>query len=284
MLLITGGNGQLGKKLITQILSLKRQETLAVSVRDLDKAQDFIHPNLSLRKADFNDVTALRKSMAGIKTLFLISSDAPVTIRLQQHQNAIDVAKESGVSHILYTSFIDVDKSSPFAFSHIHAKTEEYIKKSGLNYTFLRNNLYTELLTLVRLSDTNQFSLPAGTGKVAFITRHDIATFAAKALMQPELHRNKIYKLTGPRAYSYDEIAQLLSQRLNKPISYAPVTVENFISKLTQNGMPKPLVEAIAGMYLAISDEQFGYAKISQDYENMVGAPAQDAQQFLLEM
>ncbi len=282
MILITGGNGKLGRAVISKLTMLAKKEQIVVSVRDIKKAQDLIDEGIQVRQADFADTHSLSNAFEGIDKLFLISADGPAELRIRQHKNVIDSAKKYGIKHIFYTSFIDVAENSPFIFSQTHAQTESYLQASGIAYTILRNNLYSDLLPLVKLSECGNFSLPAGKGKVAFISREDIATFAATILLQPhDEHRNKIYKLTGPHAYSYFEIAQMLAQRLQSPVSYIPGTAKHFIKKLTHFGLPAWLTESIAGMYLAIGHEQLGYSDISEDFEKIVGSPALDVQAWL---
>lgn len=280
MILVTGGNGQIGRKLINRLSEQK--VPFAVTVRDLNKAQDLLAANMMVKQADYEDRDSLARAFVGVDKLFLISADGPAQVRIRQHQNAIAVAKQCGIQHIFYTSFIDVAPNSPFEFSQVHAQTESDLKESGLNYTILRNNLYSDLLLMVKLSETGHFSLPAEQGKVAFISRNDIATFAATVLAQPsDMHCNQIYQLTGPRSYSYSEIADLLTQRLKREVYYRSGTVNDFIYALTKAGLPEWKTKSLAGMYQAIAQEELGYGQISSDFERIVGYPAQDVQDFM---
>ena len=186
-----------------------------------------------------------------------------------------------GIKHVFYTSFIDVAANSPFEFSAIHAKTEAFIKKSGLIYTILRNNLYADFLARLTPDANDCISLPAAGERVAFISREDIATFAVKVLLKSEIHQNKIYKLTGSKAYSFFEIAELITKRNKKIISYVPDTPEKFTNKLVQSGMPEWVSHAVTSMYEAVSDQKLGYAKVSPDFEKVVGRSTQDISLFL---
>ena len=63
--------------------------------------------------------------------------------------------------------------------------------------------------------------VPAGHGATAFVDAADIGAVAAAALLDPERHRNRAWTPTGPQALTYDEIAQTLSDTLDRPIRYA---------------------------------------------------------------
>lgn len=281
MIAITGGNSVLGRMIISKLQTFISKNQLIISVRDINKAKDLIDSGFEVRQADFDDRAALKQAFTGISKLIFISGAAPTARRIQQHINIVESAKEMGVQYVLYTSFIDVAPNSSFAFSSIHAKTESSIKQSGLTYTLLRNNLYADFLARLIPDANDNISLPAGNGKVAFISREDIADFAVKVLLQSDLHQNKIYHLTGPKAYSWFDIAELMAKKNKTQISYVHCSPEKFANKLIHAGMPAWASQAITSMYLAVSNEKFGYATVSSDYENVVGHSAQTINKFL---
>jgi len=67
--------------------------------------------------------------------------------RIEQHRAAIAAAKAAGVEHIIYTSFADPDPR--FLVAADHWATERALAGSGLRWTVLRHNLYTEYLELL---------------------------------------------------------------------------------------------------------------------------------------
>jgi NAD(P)H dehydrogenase (quinone) len=271
MILVLGGNSVLGRMIISKLQTQFSKDKIIISVRDLKKAKDLIDCGYEVRQADFDDKATLKSTFSGITTLFFISGTAPTNQRIQQHKNVVETAKESGIKHVFYTSFIDVSENSPFAFSAIHAKTESFIKQSGLFYTILRNNLYADFLARLAPDAYDCISLPTTGGRIAFISREDIATFAVKVLLKSELHQNKIYELTGAKAYSFFEIAELITEKNKKNISYVPATSVDYMNKLIQTGLPKWASQAITSMYEAVNDPTLGYAKISSDFEKVVG-------------
>jgi uncharacterized protein YbjT (DUF2867 family) len=50
----------------------------------------------------------------------------------------IDCAKEAGVKKIVYTSHTQTSLDSPFGYIREKAKVEDYIKKSGLKWGFVK--------------------------------------------------------------------------------------------------------------------------------------------------
>ena len=108
-------------------------------------------------------------------------------------------------------------------------------------------------------------ALPGAQGKVAFITRADIAKAAAAALAE-KATGNKIYEITGPKAYDLHEVATLLAAKWNKPVAVAELPQEAFAGMLSGMGLPPFLVEALQGIRAAVGAGEF--AAVSNDFEN----------------
>jgi NAD(P)H dehydrogenase (quinone) len=143
--------------------------------------------------------------------VIIISTDAldGEGTRLRQHLAAVAAAKSAGVGRIFYTSMPNPGESK-VSFAPDHLKTEEAIKASGLAYTIFRNGWYMEnlFMALPPALASGQWFSSAGTGKIAHIARDDIARAIAAGLAAP-VPENVTYTLTGPVAYTTDEIAAM---------------------------------------------------------------------------
>src|SRR5690606_1690766 len=132
---------------------------------------------------------------------------------------------------IVYTgvSLKDVNTSAIKILMESHFQTEDYIKDSGLAYTFLRNTLYTDVIPMhvgEKVFETG-ILLPAGNGKVPYALRREMGEAAAKVLLQNG-HENRTYEITGSELYSYTDVAQTLSELSGKSIAYTDVDATAF--------------------------------------------------------
>ncbi|GGF07672.1 NAD(P)-dependent oxidoreductase [Hymenobacter cavernae] len=212
-------------------------------MRDVSKATDLVQRGVDVRQADYFDYPALVQAFQGVEKVLLVSAVA-FTDRVRQHRNVIDAAKQAGVKHLFYTS---IQRSTNFVMQEVTESdlaTEAYLKASGLVYTILKNGYYFEGLRYVIGSEMPdaEIRFPAGEGRIAFVTRADLAA-ATAALLTSEGHDNQEYTLTGSEAYSFHDIARELSELAGRPIAYnsselAPYTVQQVAA-----GFP----EAVAG-------------------------------------
>lgn len=161
-----------------------------------------------------------------------------------------------------------------------HAETEEQLRDSRMNWTFLRPHLYMH--NLLRSGDqvttSSSFSAPMGSDKFALVDIRDIAEVAAKVLSEGDC-ASKIYTLTGPYATTYMEISEHLSDILKASIVYNPVPQEKFYQDLLSKGTPSWRAYDLAYTAEAYSNDR--KSLITNDISDLLNRPARSIQTFL---
>nr|WP_262918086.1 NmrA family NAD(P)-binding protein [Pontibacter sp. E15-1] len=204
--------------------------------------------------------------------------------RFAQHENVVKAAVEAKVDHIFYTSAQRKleDGSSPIALvADAHWKTDNLIKASGLTYTILKNGLYTDILPMFmgdKVIETGTIFLPAGDGKASYAGRHDLAA-AGAVLLTTEEHENKVYEMGGPVAYSFQDIAGMLSDLSGKTIQYVSPSPGVYSEQLKSYGVPDEMIQGAATFCVAIAQGEFDFP--ATDLETILGRKAQTVQDFL---
>lgn len=256
MILITGATGQLGAAVIDFLLKKVQPSEVAALARNPEKAGPIADRGVDVRTGNYDDPASLEKAFAGIDRLLFISS-SEIEIRDPQHANVVAAAGNTGVGHILYTSFTRTtdDESSPLhmlAATHIY--TENLIKESGLTYTFLRNSLYSEALPLFlgdNVIETGTVYFPGGEGKSPFASRMDMAEATANVLTS-DGHENQAYPITNSEAYSFGDIAAMLSEISGKTINYISPSPDEYKAQLAGAGVPDAVIGLAIGLGLAM--------------------------------
>lgn len=249
-LLVTGAAGQLGRRVLANLLDghgIDPARLVAVT-RDPAKLADLAARGVTVRRGDFDDPASLPSAFAGVDRMLLISTDAldRPGARVAQHRAAIAAAEAAGVSHVVYTSMPKPDDSViPFAPDHL--STEQALAASRLGWTILRNAWYVENLSfaLPAVLASGKWFTAAGEGRTAYVWREDCARAAASALAASP-SANAIYDITGPEALTVAEVAATVGDVLKKSIAVVQVSEDDLAKGMMAAGVPAPLASIFA--------------------------------------
>jgi len=267
---ITGATGQLGQLVIHALLKNTAAANIVALVRNESKAADLKAKGIELRLFDYDTAENLASALSGIDKLLLISANE-IGRRTAQHKAVIDAAQHAGVPYIAYTSLLNADHSL-LGLAQEHRETESLIKASGLQYTFLRNNWYSEnyLAGVTHTVEIGTLYGAAGEGKISSAARTDYAEAAAKVLTTSG-HENKTYELAGSTSFTLADLASDIADVSGKEITYQNLSAEDYTQALTQAGLPAGLVDIIVDA--DIQTEKGAMFSDSKDLEQLIGHP-----------
>lgn len=284
-ILITGSTGHLGSATIDFLIKKNLANSIVALARNNEKAKTLAEKGVDVRIGNYDDYQSLLKAFHGIDKLLLISA-SELTNRSAQHINAINAAKEAGVKHIVYTSFIrqkDDPNSALWFIAKDHVETEKHLVQTGIPYTLFKNGFYMDMISDFigpNVLETQTIFLPAGEGKVNFALRNQIAEALANVLTT-EGHGNKSYNIGGETTVSFEKIAGYLTEISGKKISYISPDVETYKQELSKNNMPEQAVNMVAAFAVAFSENAMDVP--SKDLNNLLGRNATDVKTFLSE-
>jgi uncharacterized protein YbjT (DUF2867 family) len=272
--IVTGVTGGLGGRVARRLAERGVRQMLVA--RDPGRAPELAGAEVA--SGSYDDRDGLRRAFEGAGALFMVSaSEDPDRRRL--HANVIDAAADAGVERIVYTSFYGAGPACTFTFGRDHWHAEEHIKDSGLRHTFLRDNLYIDFLPLLAGAD-GVIRGPAGDGRVAAVTRDDIADVAAAVLLDDSgRHDGQTYDMTGPEALTMDEVAAELSRVAGRTITYRNETLEEAYASRASYGAPDWEVAGWVTTYVAIANGDLD--RVSDDVARLSGHPPMGLAEFL---
>jgi NAD(P)H dehydrogenase (quinone) len=284
MIFITGATGQFGKATIDFLIQEGvKPSSISALARSAEKAGELIDKGVNVKIGDYDDYPSLVAAFAGVDKLLLISSSDMIN-RVRQHTNVVKAAKEAGVKHIIYTSFVRKNETaaSPIAFiAQQHIESEKVIRESGIPYTFMLNALYADAILMFmgeKVVETGIF-LPAGNGRAAFTTRLDMAEAAANLLVSREPLK-KEYIIANTENYSLHDIASYLTELSGKPVAYHAPSKEAYLDTVLKAGMPEQYAQMFASFSQAI--EQGEFETSSTDLEKLLGRKPVSMKEFLV--
>lgn len=244
MIVITGGNGHLARKAIAHLRHIAPDERVVAAARRPEAAADL---GVEVRYADYDDPASLESAFVGADRLLLVSG-TEFGRRVLQHKAAVNAAVTAGVGFIVYTSAPRVD-ATDLVFAPEHIASEQAIRESGVDYSFLRNNWYHENYAPVirEAVRTGLIVGSAGEGLLASAARDEYAEAAATVLVGDE-HRNTVYELAGDTAWTYGHLASTIAEVAGFPVVYQDLATEERRGRLAAAGAAPGEIEAIAGI------------------------------------
>ncbi len=289
---ISGASGPFGSATAQGLLDrgIKPGQLILLS-RHPAQLQHFADLGAEARYGDFDDYDSLVKALAGADRMLMISTNR-VGQREPQHTNAVRAAVAAGVKHVFYTSFVGTPETVSLAV-HDHRFTENLLRGSGLNWTFLRNSQYTEAMRdagfPIAIKDGRWFSA-SGEGRIAMVTREDCIKAAVAALATPG-HENRKYDITGPELVSYQDLAALASELSGRDIAFVSVDEAARYAMFDAIGVPRSAKDDhVVNGFGWCSDDMVsfettirlgGFAVISDDIELLTGHKPESVRSFL---
>jgi NAD(P)H dehydrogenase (quinone) len=261
---VTGATGHIGGMVARGLHAAGVPQRLIV--RDPSRAPRL--EGAEVVTAGYVDTPALLSAFDGIDVLLLVSASEAAD-RVALHTATVDAAVAAGVRRIVYTSFLRAAPDATFTFARDHWSTEQHIRASGAAYTFLRDNMYLDLIPHW-VGDDGVIRGPAGDGRVGAVARADVASSAVAALTGAG-HEAATYDLTGPESISLARIAAQLSEARGRPIRYRAETLDEAYRSRERYGAPSWEVAGWVTSYAAIASGELDV--VTNHVEQLTGHP-----------
>ncbi|RXW20213.1 hypothetical protein EST38_g5628 [Candolleomyces aberdarensis] len=173
----------------------------------------------------------------------------------------IDLAIEKGVKRFVVISAADCPKGGP-EMGAVHGYLEKVVlKKRGLiDYVALRPTWFTDNLSreqYTHIKEHDEVVTPLHKARVPFIAVEDIAQAAFEAIVHegvidPEDKANSEPILIGPNLVSYDEVAQILSTVLGRPIKHRTISRDEALAQYISYGFPEASAKIVVEVELSL--------------------------------
>lgn len=270
-ILLTGATGHVGPQVVSQLAGSRL--SLRALVRNPEKASGLRDAGVEIVTGDLADLDIVKKALAGVSRLLVMSSAAPELAELQGH--LAGAAADSGVRYIVKVSATGADPQSGINTARWHGQAEEAILGTGIPHCFLRSSGYMQnLMGMSRVSKTGgTFPTHRTTAREAMIDNRDVASCIVEVLTRDD-PSSATYHLTGPENFTIAEVAQAVSEVAGKPVTPNVISEDEYRAMMLGYGMPEWITnDMIAWGYLT--------QEPTQDVAALTGRPAIRLRQFL---
>jgi uncharacterized protein YbjT (DUF2867 family) len=234
-------------------------------VRILKDAGEPVRPasRSSEVRFDWSDPGTWDDAVRGARAVYLVAPPKP-------GQTPEFVKRASGVERFVVLSgrgadLLDVD------FTRSMLEAEEAAKQSGAEWTMLRPNNFSQNFSEDIWHEpvrSGRLALPFAAIREPFVDVEDVAAMAAAALTG-DGHAGQTYELSGPRALTFAEAAEIIARVSGRPVRYEEVTAAAYRAERLAEGWDAPDADGVISMYEVMRDGQV--AEVSDAVRQVLG-------------
>ncbi|TNE44711.1 MAG: SDR family NAD(P)-dependent oxidoreductase [Deltaproteobacteria bacterium] len=270
-ILVTGATGNLGKALLA--CCKKRSIPCVGAVRRIK--DDTTYPQVLL---DFQKSETFEPALEGVQSVFLVRPPAiaKVTTTINPF---LDVAAQTGIKHVVFVSVSGAENNSMVP----HHGIEQHLLHGTLPYTLLRPGFFAQNLEGAYRSDIrddDRIYLPTGKAQGSLIDTRDIAEAACNILQDPENHLGQAYTLTGQSLVSFEEVATILSEELERTIRYQPCSLWSYFWHVKRRHK-LPWMQCVVQALLHAQFARGGAAKMDPKLPELLGHPPTTLREYI---
>jgi uncharacterized protein YbjT (DUF2867 family) len=276
MILLTGVTGKTGGATAKALLG--KGVPLRAIVRNAEKAAALKDAGVDLVVGDVTDRAVVDKALKGVERALMVMPNGET--QLDSEKQFIDAAKAAGVKLLVKMSSIEAVADAKAPIPKVHYQAEQYLRASGLDWTFLKPNFFMQniLGSAGTIKEQGKFFLPMADGTTAMVDVRDIGAVAAVVLTGAG-HAGQSYEITGPEILSFHDVAARLTTVLGRKIEYVHVPMPAYrqtLSKFLTNAWH---LNAVCELFQEIADGHDLH--LSDSVQKLTGKPPISLEQFI---
>jgi uncharacterized protein YbjT (DUF2867 family) len=261
MIVITTPTGLIGHQVLDNVLD--STEAIRVITRDPSRLSPRVRERVEVVQGSLTDIDVVADAFAGADCVFWLVPPNPHVESVEDYmldftRPLCEALTSQGVRRLIYISGLGREEARDAAGLAV----DDLITSTGVSYRALRCPAFMDNLLQLRGSIKGQgmFLYPiSGDRKLPTCATRDIAAVAARLLLDHSWSGQDSVAILGPEDLSYNDMAHIMSEVLERPIRYQQIPGETFKTTLMQYGMSEvwaqSLVERMArvdqGLYNA---------------------------------
>lgn len=241
--LVTGATGNVGQAVLHSLQELGIEASAAL--------RPGTEPLANVRSVflDFEDPSTWDSALAGVDRLFLLRPPA-----ISDVGPTLNAFVDRGREQLVQVVFLSVAGAETNTFIP-HAKVESHLQEGRVPWTLLRSSFFAQNLCGAYRADIlhdDRLYVPAGHQPVSWVDTRDLGEAAARAFLDESV-KNCAWTLTGAETRTFDEVAELLTLHLGRPIRYQPASILGYLWHLRRRrGLPLAATLVYAVLHTAI--------------------------------
>ncbi len=230
MILVTGGTGFIGSALVRNLVQAGYPVRLLIRPSPQTPNLPRSTP-VEVAVCSLNDERGLRAAMLGVEVVYHLAGVERqgaygdlLKVDIQGTQAVTWAAADARVKRLFFLSHLGADRASAYTILKAKAIAEEFVRRSGVDYTILRsavafgeNDRFTTTLAGLIAAVPYVHLMPGrGTTLLQPIWVEDLVTCLVWA-MENSAVVNETIEIGGPEYLSYAQIVELIMQAIETP-------------------------------------------------------------------
>jgi uncharacterized protein YbjT (DUF2867 family) len=262
MIVVTSPTGAIGRQVLQNLL--ETNEPVRVIARDPKKISEAIRARIEVVEGSHGDATVLNEAFRGADSVFWLVPPNPRAASMNDayvgfSRPACEAFTTHRVQRVVDISALG--RGTPMAdrAGHVTASLamDDLIASTGVNLRTLTMPSFMDNLLAQAAAIKNQgvfFSPLLGDRAFPTCATSDIAAAAAALLRDHSWTGQEHVAVLGPEDLSLNEMAQIMSTALGKPVQFQQIPMEAFKTRLAGFGMSDAIVQGYADMMQAKND------------------------------
>jgi uncharacterized protein YbjT (DUF2867 family) len=259
MIIVTAPTGTIGQQVVSNLLD--HGAAVRVIARDAARIRPDIRQRVEVVQGSHGDSAVVNEAFSGAEAVFWVVPPNP-------HAGSVDAAYvdfarpacealvRQGVKRVVGVSALGRGTAMAGNAGYVTAslKMDDLIASTGVSYRALTMPSFMDnLLRQVELIKTQGMFTSPITGDHQFPTcaTRDIATVATRLLLDSSWSGQGHVAVLGPEDLSFNDMAQIMTEVLDKPVRYQQIPGEAFKARLTGFGMSDAMAQGMLDMAMA---------------------------------
>ena len=259
MIVVTTPTGSIGQQVLENILD--GGQPIRVIARDPSGLPRQVLDRVEVVEGSHGNIDVVNKAFTGADSVFWLCPPNPRAESVEAAyvdftRPAADAIRSKGVKRVVAVSALGRGTAMARNAGYVTAslKMDDLIAGTGVSLRELTMPSFMDniLRQVQPIKSRGMFFSPiAGDRKLPTCATRDIAAVAAKLLLDPSWSGRSSVPVLGPEDLSPNDMAQIMSQVLEKPVRFQQITYEAFKATLTKNGMSDAMAQGMVDMMAA---------------------------------
>ncbi|MEO2058932.1 MULTISPECIES: NmrA family NAD(P)-binding protein [Mesonia] len=248
-ILVLGGTGKTGSRIVKQLKKLNHN--VRIGSRKNNPPFNWGQPEQWFKVLENID-----------KVYISYQPDLAVPGALDAIKNLVKIAKKFPIKKLVLLSGKGEREAE---------LCEQVIIHSGIDYTIIRASWFNQNFSesfLIEPIMNREVALPQAHIKIPFVDANDIAEVAVKVLLD-DIYNGQVYQLTGVTAITFEEAINIISNAIDTPIKFTPISIEAYEATMQNGGLSKDFIWLIKYLFTEVLGNPKN-AETTQDIERIL--------------